>query len=226
MTKADPAWLKEAREVCRQADIKIAAHGNESLVVYLGSPRRAAEIASQLAPLGLQPLDDEDDDSAGLLTLCRDPEGARAKEREPRTPRYSDFSKPPLLDQLTPALELLFSILSFWLGKTRFQRFWILIPFGTVLLAKSIWDGARIWGWSVYSQSEGLKLRRHFRWTVIPWDQIHSVETRSHYGRGQHRETVTLITRDRSLGLGTFGYPFARALRDYLRDQIALHQKS
>src|SRR5690348_5430565 len=153
MTKADPAWLKEAREVCRQADIKIAAHGNESLVVYLGSPRRAAEIASQLAPLGLQPMNDEDDDSGGLLTLCRDPAGARARKRETRTPRYSDFSKPPMLDRLTPALEFLFSILSLWLGKTQFPRFWILILFGAVLLVKSIWDGARIWGWSVYSQS-------------------------------------------------------------------------
>ena len=226
MTRADPAWLKEAREVCRQAGIKIAALGNESLVVYLGSSRRAAEVASQLAPLGLQPMNDEDDDSAGLLTLCRDPEGARAKQRETPTPRYSDFSKPPVLDRLTPALEFLFSILSFWLGITQFQRFWILIPFAAVLLVKSIWNGARIWGWSVYSQSAGLALRRHFRWTVIPWDQINSVESRSHYGRGQDRETVTLITRGRSLRLGTFGYPFARALRDYLRDQIALHQKS
>jgi hypothetical protein len=70
------------------------------------------------------------------------------------------------------------------LAKTQFQRFWILIPFGIVLLAKSIWDG-----WSIYSQSEGLALRRYFRWTVVPWDQTNSVETRSHYGRGQHRES-------------------------------------
>ncbi len=226
MTTADPAWLKEAREVCRRTGINIAAHGDDSLVVYVESRGQAADIASQLAPLGLQPLKDEDDDSAGLVTLCRNPEGICAKGREARRARFSDFSKPPMLDRLTPPLEFLFSILAFWLSATQFQRFWILMPVGTFLLAKAIWDGARIWGWRVRSQSEGLALRRNFRWTVIPWAQISAVETRRAPYYGRYQEAVILIAANRSLRLGTFGCPFARALRDHLRGQIALHQGS
>ena len=74
----EPNWLAEARAVCRTAGIKIAAWGEDALTVYAESPERAREVVARLAPLGLRPVEDEDDAAAGLLTVSHDPVALRA----------------------------------------------------------------------------------------------------------------------------------------------------
>jgi hypothetical protein len=64
-----PGWLEGTREFCRGAGISIMAWGPKSLVVEAKSPQRADEIARQLANLGFEAVQDEDDACAGLLTL-------------------------------------------------------------------------------------------------------------------------------------------------------------
>lgn len=69
MGKEEPAWLAAARELCRSSKIEIAGWGPNALVVTAQSPERAREVASLLGSLGLQVVEDEDDATAGLLTL-------------------------------------------------------------------------------------------------------------------------------------------------------------
>ena len=59
----------------------------------------------------------------------------------------------------------------------------------------------------------------NFRWSAIPWTQIQAAETGSAGGRNQEAVTLTLTSNAR-LRLGTFGYRFARVLRDRLRKEI------
>jgi len=66
---------------------------------------------------------------------------------------------------------------------------------------------------------EELRVRRNFRWSTIPWTQIQAAETGSAGGRNEEAVTLTLTSNTR-LRLGTFGYRFARVLRDRLRKEI------
>ena len=65
----NPSWLNSARAFCDDRNITIMGWGPHTLVVEAKSPERAAEISSQLADLGFQPVPDPDDDYAGILTL-------------------------------------------------------------------------------------------------------------------------------------------------------------
>jgi len=69
--KETPPWLEQAREFCRTAGITIAAWGPHALVVEAKTPERAEEITAQLASLGFQVVQDENDAYAGLLTFSR-----------------------------------------------------------------------------------------------------------------------------------------------------------
>jgi len=69
--KETPPWLERAREFCRTAGITIAAWGPHALVVEAKTPERAEEITAQLASLGFQVVQDENDAYAGLLTFSR-----------------------------------------------------------------------------------------------------------------------------------------------------------
>ena len=219
MSMTDPTWLGEARDICRKAKIKIAGHGADALVVYAEPPVRAAEVSSLLAPLGLRPVQDEDDTQAGLLTLSRDPERLRATERQAGIRRYSDFSRRPVAEQLPPILWLLLFFCSVWLSLTQpASRGGTIALFGSFLLF--VGDGARIWGWSVRPQTDGLAMRRYFRWTVVPWNEISAVETGTALSR--YQEAVILTTRNGSMRMGTFSYKFARVLRDHLREEVAM----
>lgn len=217
MSRPEAPWLTAAREVCRKEGIPIAAWGANLLTVEAKTPDRAREIASILSPLGLRVVDDEDDASAGLLSLSPNPEAIAAAQREFMS-RYGDFSRRPVIDLLTPPFELLLSLGCIWLGATATRpRAWVvLFALGSILFLLFLWDGCRIWGWKLENGADELRVRRCFRWSAIPWPQIHAVETSTGAGRNQEKVTIKVSPRT-SLTLGTFGFPFARALRDYLR---------
>ena len=182
------------------------------------SPDRAREIASQFGQFGLKIVENEDDAYAGLLNLSPDPGAILETERKFRR-RYSDFSRRPLIDLLTPAFELTFSMFFFWVcaveSGSKSAKFAVM---GSVLLLLFVWDGLRIWGWNLEIGAQELRVRRYFAWKAIPWTDIRSVEARA---GGRYQETVTLtLVSDKSLNLGRFGFLFARALRDRLRQQI------
>jgi hypothetical protein len=65
----NPRWLDSAREFCNARDITIVGWGPHALVVEAKSSERAAEIATQLANLGFQPVTAPEDRCAGVLTL-------------------------------------------------------------------------------------------------------------------------------------------------------------
>jgi hypothetical protein len=214
MGKSDPAWLPAAREFCRTTGINIMGWGPNLLTLEAKSPDRAREIASQLGQFGLKIVENEDDAYAGLLNLSPDPEEQKFQNR------YGDFSRRPLIDLLTPALELTFSMLFFWVcaveSGSKSAKFAVM---GSVLLLLFVWDGLRIWGWNLQIGAQELRVRRYFAWKAIPWTDIRSVEARA---GGRYQETVTLtLVSNKSLNLGRFGFLFARALRDHLRQQIS-----
>jgi hypothetical protein len=64
-----PSWIDSAREFCNARNITIVGWGPHALVVEAKSPERAAEISTQLASFGFQPIADPEDTSAGILTL-------------------------------------------------------------------------------------------------------------------------------------------------------------
>ncbi len=219
MSKRNPAWLPEARELCRTTGIKIAAWGRDTLVVFADSPERANQIAPRLAPLGFQPIEDEDDARAGLLTLSRNPAATRAAQREGRR-RYGDFSRRPAIDRFTPLFEAGFAVISFWVIATQpLQKAGLSWALGPIFVLLFLWDGTRIWGWKLQVLPAELRVRRNFLWSSIPWTQIRGIDVSP---TGRYQETVTLtFTSDAPLRLGRFGYVFARALRDYLREEMA-----
>ena len=65
----NPRWLDSAREFCNARNITIVAWGPHALVVEAKSSECAAEISTQLANLGFQPVADPEDRYAGILTL-------------------------------------------------------------------------------------------------------------------------------------------------------------
>jgi hypothetical protein len=65
----NPPWLDSAREFCKAQNITIMGWGQHALVVEAKSSERAAEISTQLASLGFQPVADPADAYAGILTL-------------------------------------------------------------------------------------------------------------------------------------------------------------
>lgn len=76
-----PTWLPEAKQLCRDAGIEIAAWGPEALVVVAASEEQIQLAKSVLGNLGFQPIEDANDAGAGLLTLSRNPELTIAQQR-------------------------------------------------------------------------------------------------------------------------------------------------
>ena len=71
MGKGNPSWLPQIREFCKTAGISIMAWGQDALVVEAKSSEHREEVARQLQSLGFEPVDDEEDAYAGMLTLKR-----------------------------------------------------------------------------------------------------------------------------------------------------------
>src|SRR6201999_456570 len=218
MSKRTPAWVQEARELCRNRDIEIAGLGPDTLLVKITSPDHAFRVASQLEPLGFVPIDDHDDAESGLLLLSRNPADTRAKQRKRST--AVDITRRPMIERIAPVLEASFSIFGFWIASEKAQpASWFFAALASVLMIIAMRDGGRFWGWKLQISADALGVRRNFRWSSIAWMTIHAVESVSAGGRNQEAVILTLAT-NATLSLGIFSYPFARALRDGVRDEI------
>jgi membrane protein YdbS with pleckstrin-like domain len=216
MSKETPAWVREAREFCRSAGIEVSGWGSDTLLVKVESPDRANRVASQLRPLGFEPIEDEDE--AGLLLLSRNPAATRAKQTESWT--NVDVSQRPTIERAAPVLEGSLSIWCFWYSIAKAEpKSWLYAALASILLIIFLRDVSRFWGWKLQMSPEELRVRRNFRWSAIPWTQIQAAEAGPAGGRSQEAVTLTLASNAR-LGLGTFGYRFARSLRDCLRKEI------
>ena len=216
MSKETPAWFQEAREFCRSAGIEVSGWGSDTLLVKVESPDRANRVASQLRPLGFEPIEDEDE--AGLLLLSRNPAATRAKQTESWT--HVDVSRRPTIERAAPVLEGSLSIWCFWYSIAKAEpKSWFYAALASILLIIFLRDVSRFWGWKLQMSQEELRVRRNFRWSAIPWTRIQAAETGPAGGRNQEAVTLTLASNAR-LRLGTFGYRFAHVLRDRLRKEI------
>ncbi len=220
MGKETPAWLQQAREFCRSSQIKIVGWGPDMLTVEAKSPERAQQIASQFGQLGFKVIQDEDDAYAGLLSLSNNPAAVQAKIAA------FDISRRRWTDQLVPLIWIVCSLalISGSLDRNSHIPYWVRMSIGILLAVLFLKDAGRIWGWRTETDPAALRVRRYFCWSMIPWEQISSVESATAHGRGQ--ETVVLQLRSGAREhLGTFDYVFARCLRDRLRSEIARPDK-
>jgi hypothetical protein len=214
-----PEQLKEEREFCRREGIEVYGWGPDALTVKAESPDRAKQIALQLRPLGFEPLEDEDEASAGMLLLSRNPSATRSKKAQSQA--SVNISQRPLTERVAPVLEAVLSVWCFWYSVAQPARKPALMAsLGSLLLLIFLWDGSRLWGWKLAIFPEELRVRRYFQWSAIPWAQIHVVEVGPGWGRNQESVILTLAS-GATLRLGSFGYPFSRVLRDRLRTEIA-----
>jgi hypothetical protein len=216
MAKPNPPWLEETRDFCRSAGIKIMGWGPDLLTVEAKSPARAGEIAAQLAPLGLKPVPDDDNAYAGLLDLAKNPAAIQAQKTS------GDISHRRWDERILPIIEAVCSLLLVPRLYDNRDPYWAGFPIGLFALIMFFRDAPRIWGWKLEILPVGIHVRRNFRWSTIPWDQIHSVENAPSGGRTESVD-IKLVSRlsDR---LGTFGVAFARRLRDRLREELTLRR--
>lgn len=218
MSKETPAWLPEAREFCRSAGIEVSGWGSDTLLVKVESADRANRVSSQLRPLGFEPIEDEDESEAGLLLLSLNPAATRANQTESWT--HVDVSQRPTIERAAPVIEGSLSIWCFWYSIAKAEpKSWFYAALAAILLIIFVRDVSRFWGWKLQMSPEELRVRLNFRWSAIPWTQIQTTETGPAGGRNQEAVTLTLASNAR-LRLGTFGYRFARVLRDRLRKEI------
>jgi hypothetical protein len=216
MAATKPSWLDETRAFCKGANITIVAWGPDLLTVEAKSPSRAQEITSQLAQLGFQAIKNEDDAYAGLLDLSKNPAAVQAKITS------FDISRRGWNEQVEPLIGAIGALLLVpgLFGTTR-EPAMAAVSLGLLSVAFFLWDGARIWGWRLELLSEGLRVRRYYRWTTIPWEKINSIDSGpAKWGRNQEIVVVKLVTHS-SENLGTFWVGFARNLRDRLRYELA-----
>ena len=220
MKTTKPEWLAEIRDFCGQNGIKIAGWGAESLVVLSESPTLAKQLAAQLEHLGFQTTEDADDVHAGLLTLSRNREALHSGTLEPRHPQR-DFSRLPRLASVGPLFFACMSVLGFWPRVRQPSKgFHGDFVFGSIFFLVFVWQGLSVWGWKLQLSQEELRVRRCFVWSAITWSEIRAVVVKKGWGRGNEVVTLTLKPRG-SLRLGTFGFPFAHALRDHLKKEFA-----
>ena len=224
MSANKPDWLADVRKFCREAGIAISGWGPDTLIVEAKSPARARLISNRLRPLGLAPVASEDDAAAGLLLLSRNPSAIRAKETEARS--LADLARRPQVERAAPLLEALFSIWLFWYGARQdapTSRYYT--SAASIALLVFLWDFSRTWGWWVQIGAQELRVRRYFLWREIPWAQLRAVEFGSVRSRGAVRASVVLkLPANRTFRLGVFSAPYATALRDGLRKELAWRQ--
>lgn len=224
MRKLRPAWLDEARRLCRQHGIAVIAWGPEQLCVQATADDRIAEYAALLAPIGLKPLKDEDDAKAGILTLAYG--AATPALAEAAGDLARDLWKRPWGDQVEPLIWTVCAILLFRqyaISMAVHQPPVKLLSLVVVLLLAAIWDGLRVWGWQLEIRPEGVGLRQRFRASLIGWEQISGIESEQ---AGRTQERVTMQTRTgEPIRLGKFSFPFARSLRDRLRAELAQRKR-
>jgi Bacterial PH domain len=221
--RSKPPWLAQARDFCRANGITVLGWGPNMLTVEAKTSERAAQIASKLAPLGFRPVANEDDAHAGMLELSPDPDAIRSHLASRLA--AVDVSRRLLQERIIPLLWALGWLLLLH-GATQNNNDgdkWVSLAVGTVGVAMFFWDGARIWGWKLEITPSSLRVRRFFRWSDFPWEQIRSVNI-SEETRGSRRQIVVVALTPRSTEkLGAFYGPFAEDLRDRLRNELAKH---
>jgi hypothetical protein len=224
MSANKPDWLADVRKFCRDAGIAISGWGPDTLIVEARSPERARLISNRLRPLGLAPVASEDDAAAGLLLLSRNPSATRAKETGCHS--FASLARRPRVERAAPMLEALFSIWLFWYGARRPPpTSWYFTGAASIALLVFLWDFSRTWGWCVQIGAQELRVRRYFWRREIPWAQLRGVEFGSVQSRGATRASVVLtLPANRTFRLGVFSAPYASALRDGLRKELAWRQ--
>ncbi len=217
--KEKPRWLDETRDFCRRAGISVVGWGPNMLTVEAKSSTRATEIANQLGQLGFKVVKNEDDEYAGLLSLSQNPDAVQAAIHQ-RIATF-DISRRRWPERVEPLIWLIGSSLLIPGVATSNSRTpaGIAYSLGLISLLAFFWDGARIWGWRLELLPAGLRIRRYFRWTMIPWNQIRGVESVS-AARSQEALVLKLASR-KSERLGTFDVVYARNTRDRLRQELA-----
>jgi hypothetical protein len=217
--KEEPPWLDETRDFCHRARISIVGWGSNMLTVEAKSSDRATEIASQLRHLGFKVVRNEDDEFAGLLSLSQDPDAVQvAIHKQTATFDISRRRWPELIEPLIWLIgsSLLIPGVAKSNSRTPVGFFCAL---GLISLVAFFWDGARIWGWRLDVLPAGLRIRRYFGWTMIPWGQIRGVES---VAAGRNQEALVLMLASRkSERLGKFDVVYARNTRDRLRQELA-----
>jgi hypothetical protein len=195
------------------------------------SPDRAKQVSSQLHAFSFEPIEDEEDSQAGLLLLSRNPAATRAKQAAARTEQTQHsapgvISRPPVIELVVPCIEISSSLWLFWYSTTQpTPRSWFLAAFACVSLLFFLRDGTRIWGWGLEILPKGLRVKRRFRWSMIPWDQIRAVESVPAPAWGRNQEAIVLkLASNRPERLGIFNPKFVRIVCDRLRDEIALRR--
>jgi hypothetical protein len=214
MNHKNPPWLQQTREFCSGSGIRIVGWGPDMLTVEAKSEERAKEIASQLGQLGFRTVKNDDDAYAGLLNLSRNPAAGQAKIAS------FDISRRPWDEQIEPlicALGALLLLPSLATNSARYS-YWVTFPLGALSVSLFFWDGRRIWGWRLETLPTALRVRRGFRWTTIPWDQIRDVKSMQ---KGRQMSVAVELASHHSEQLGNFKDSFARNLRDRLRVEIA-----
>jgi len=215
MGKKDPAWLQETREFCCKSGIKIMAWGPDMLTVEAKSGDRAKQIASQLGQLGFKAIENEDNAHAGMLDLSKNPAAIQGRIAS------FDISRRRWGERILPLIWAFCSVVlvpGLSRSTTR-TPYWFTLPLGLFALFMFFRDGARIWGWRLEIHPEGLRVRRYYRWSTIPWQQIEAVAS---VDAGRSEEAVILKLKSTAAErLGTFNCAFARNLRDRLRIEVA-----
>ena len=211
MSKKAPAWLEETREFCRKSGIKIMAWGPDMVTVEAKSEDCAKQIASQLGQLGFKVVENADNAHAGMLDLSKNPAAIQARVAS------FDISRRRWDEQILPLIWAFFS-LALVPGHSGRTPYWFRLLLGLFSLVMFFWDGARIWSWRLEILPEGLRVRRYYRWTTIPWRQIQTVAS---VDDGRSQEAVVLKLKSSATErLGSFNFAFARNLRDRLRIEI------
>jgi hypothetical protein len=214
-----PLWLDATRDFCRRAGISVVGWGPDLLTVEAKSSARATEIAIQLGQLGFKVVKNEDDEYAGLLSLSQNPDAVQAAIHQ-RTATF-DISRRRWPERVEPLIWLVGTSLLFPGLATSHSRTptGFAYSLGLISLVAFFWDGARMWGWMLELLPAGLRVRRYFRWTMIPWEQIRGVESVS---TGRNQEALVLkLASSKSERLGKFDVVYARNTRDRLRQELA-----
>ena len=216
MSKVDPAWLPEARDFCREAKITIAAWGPDLLTVEAKSEGRAKLIASRLGKMGFHVIQSKDDSEAGMLCLSLTPTVVHSKIAS------YDISRRRWNERILPLIWAFCSLLLVpeVLGDAVRTPYWISFPIGFFSAIMFFRDSARIWGWRLELLPDGIRVRRSYRWSMIPWEQIRAIESVPARLRSE-KAVVLKLHSAASVSLGSFYSTFASGLRDRLRIELA-----
>ena len=108
------------------------------------------------------------------------------------------------------------------LGDAVRTPYWISFPIGffSAIMFSVI---ARASGDGDLNCPDGIRVRRSYRWSMIPWEQIRAIESVPARLRSE-KAVVLKLHSAASVSLGSFYSTFASGLRDRLRIELAQRQ--